>query len=233
MFHSPPAVKASATIAGTLYEDLRNDILYARLRPGERLRSDVLKERYGGGVGTAREALNRLRAEGLVVQEDQRGFRVAPVSLDDLAELTKTRCWVNAVAVTESIANGDQAWEEAVLLAFHRMSRFAPAAADDTASFMTLHQLHRTFHSSLYAACGSRWLIAFAETLFDGAVRYQNLARAAYRGERDYHAEHRAIMEAAIARNAPLAIATLDRHIQDTADRIARIGLDQREGMSA
>jgi GntR family carbon starvation induced transcriptional regulator len=228
MLHAPPAIKGNGTIAGTLYEHLRNDILYARLGPGQRLRSDVMRERYGGGVGTAREALNRLRAEGLVVQEDQRGFRVAPVSLAELAELTKTRCWVNEVAVTASIANGDQAWEEGVLLSFHRMSRFAPTA-DDTASRMMLHQLHRTFHASLYAACGSRWLTAFAETLFDGAVRYQNLARADNSDDRDYDAEHRAIMEAAIARNAPAAIAILDRHFHETADRIARLGLERRE----
>jgi GntR family transcriptional regulator, carbon starvation induced regulator len=221
MFPLPASRTGTITVAGELYEQLRSDILNARLRPGQRLRNEALKARYGCGVGTVREALNRLRAEGLVTQEDQRGFRVAPVSLEELRELTKTRCWVNAVAVTASVANGDSAWEEAVLLAYHRLSRCVAAPAG-TEPRTKQRELHRTFHSALYSACGSRWLIGFAETLFDAALRYQSLAFPDERDPRDYDAEHRAIMEAVVARNAPLAVALLDRHFLDTAERVIR-----------
>jgi GntR family transcriptional regulator, carbon starvation induced regulator len=221
MFPVPAPRPATITVAGELYEQLRNDILYSRLRPGQRLRNEVLKARYGGGVGTVREALNRLRAEGLVIQEDQRGFRVAPVSLDELRELTQTRCWVNAVAVTASCDNGDAAWEEAVLLAYHRLSRSVSAGVTGDPT-LEQRELHRTFHASLYAACGSRWLIGFAETLFDAAVRYQSLAYPEVRDPRDYDAEHRAIMEAAVARKAPEVVAMLDQHFRATAERVAR-----------
>ncbi len=221
MFPVAASRPGTITVAGELYEQLRSDILSARLRPGQRLRNEALKARYGGGVGTVREALNRLRAEGLVTQEDQRGFRVSPVSLDELRELTETRCWVNAVALTASCANGDAAWEEAVLLAYHRMSRSVSRAA---AGEPTIEQreLHRMFHASLYAACASRWLIGFAEMLFDAAARYQSLAYPDERDPRDYDAEHRAIMEAAVARRAPEAVALLDEHFRATAERVAR-----------
>jgi GntR family carbon starvation induced transcriptional regulator len=221
MFPVPAAQAGAITVAGELYELLRGDILHARLRPGQRLRSEVLKQRYGGGVGTVREALNRLRAEGLVIQEDQRGFRVAPVSLDELRELTETRCWVNAVAVTASVADGDAAWEEGVLLAYHRMARHV-AGGPKSEPRARLRELHRVFHASLYAACGSRWLIGFSETLFDAALRYQSLAFPDERDPRDYDAEHRAIMEAAVARKAPEAIALLDGHFRATAERVER-----------
>ena len=156
----PDAPRRGSSLAASLYEDLRADILFARLRPGERLRSDALRLRYGASVGTLREALNRLRAEGLVDQEDQRGFRVAAVGLANLRELTKTRCWINVIAVGESIAHGDAAWEESVVLAFHRMLRTPPAGGEDAVRRST--EAHRTFHTSLYAACGSRRLIDFA-----------------------------------------------------------------------
>jgi DNA-binding GntR family transcriptional regulator len=221
MFPASTSPATPITVAGELYGQLRGDILEARLRPGQRLRSEALKQRYGGGVGTVREALNRLRAEGLVIQEDQRGFRVAPVSLDELRELTETRCWVNAVAVTASIAHGDAAWEESVLLAYHRMARHL-AATEKPDPHARLGELHRVFHATLYAACGSRWLIGFAETLFDAALRYQSLAFPDERDPRDYDGEHRAIMEAAVARNAPEAVALLDQHFRATAERVAR-----------
>ncbi len=213
------------SLVSVLYEQLRDDILFAQLRPGQQLRSDALRSRYHAGVSTVREALNRLRAEGLVVQEDQRGFRVAPVSLGDLRELTMTRCWVNAVAIPASLANGDAAWEEGVLLAFHRLHRPAWRGLDAPDRTM-LRERHRAFHSSIYAACGSRWMIAFADTLHDNAVRYQSLA-ISHDGTRDVQCEHRAILDAVLARDPGAAIALLDRHFWETVERLQRAPLSE------
>src|SRR5579863_1497051 len=94
------------TLATSIYARLRRDILRGVFRPGERLRLDKLGERYGIGITPLREALNRLSAEELVNREEQRGFRVAPVSLSDLEELTKTLCWISELALRESIKNG-------------------------------------------------------------------------------------------------------------------------------
>ena len=95
----PPS---STTLASAAYERLRRDIRIGRLAPGEKLRIDALRAIYEIGASPLREALNRLSAEGLVVQEDQRGFRVPPVSIEDLLELTRTRCWLNEIALRES-----------------------------------------------------------------------------------------------------------------------------------
>jgi len=65
--------------------------------PGEKLRIEVLRTRYDVGGTPLREAMNRLSTEGLVTQSEQRGFRVTPVSADELLELTRTRCWINEV----------------------------------------------------------------------------------------------------------------------------------------
>jgi GntR family transcriptional regulator, carbon starvation induced regulator len=67
--------------------------------------------------------MNRHSTEALVTQSDQKGFRVTPVSADDLLELTRTRCWINEVALRVSIARGNRGWEEQVLLALHRLLR--------------------------------------------------------------------------------------------------------------
>src|ERR1700732_630831 len=118
---------ASPAITRTraIYERLRRDIIQGTLLPGEKLRIEVLRTRYDVGGTPLREAMNRLSTEGLVTQSEQRGFRVTPVSADDLLELTRTRCLINEVALRESIARGGREWEESVLLAFHRSSRIA------------------------------------------------------------------------------------------------------------
>lgn len=213
---------APTTLASAVYERLRRDILVGRLAPGEKLRIDALRTAYDVGASPLREALNRLSAEGLVVQEDQRGFRVPPVSLEDLKELTRTRCWLNEVALRESIARGDTAWEERVVLTHHHLAR-TPVYAGETAKLDSeWERRHRAFHAALISACGSRWITAYCESLFDQADRYRYLSVYAHE-HRDFVGEHRAIMEAALARNTELAIRLLVQHVSKTAELVASL----------
>src|ERR1700731_3208285 len=124
------------------------------LLAGEKPRIDVLRTRYDVGGTPLREAMNRLSTEGLVTQSDQRGFRVTPVSADDLLELPRTRCWINEVALRESIARGGRDWEEGGLLALHRLSR-VPIVVDNSRMNPDFSELHRVFHAALMASCGS------------------------------------------------------------------------------
>jgi GntR family transcriptional regulator, carbon starvation induced regulator len=209
------------TLATSIYARLRGDILRGLFRPGERLRLDALCERYEIGATPLREALNRLSAEELVNREEQRGFRVAPVSLSDLAELTKTLCWIGELALRESIKNGDAAWEESVVLAAHRLSRVAREGEEGYASFNPeWEERHRVFHLALIAACGSRWLIDFYAMLMDRNTRYRYLAFADGSEPRDVEAEHQAIYDAVLAREADRAVAAANLHVSKTTDSV-------------
>lgn len=210
------------TLATSIYARLRRDILRGVFRPGERLRLDALSERYEIGATPLREALNRLSAEELVNREEQRGFRVAPVSLSDLAELTKTLCWITDLALRESIKNGDAAWEESVVLAAHRLSRIPREGEEGYASFNPeWEERHRAFHLALIAACGSRWLIEFYAMLMDRNTRYRYLAFADGSEPRNVEAEHRAICEAVLARDAAGAALAANAHLRKTTDSVA------------
>jgi GntR family carbon starvation induced transcriptional regulator len=208
------------TRTSAIYERLRREIIQGTLLPGEKLRIEVLRTRYDVGGTPLREAMNRLSTEGLVTQSDQRGFRVTPVSADELLELTRTRCWINEVALRESIARGDRNWEEHVLLSLHRLSRI-PIVVDNSRMNPDWSELHRVFHAALLAACGSRWLMDFNDLLFDCAERYRNLL-AVIGAVRDVHSEHRAIAEAAIERKTALAIGLLNDHYEKTSQTLLR-----------
>jgi DNA-binding GntR family transcriptional regulator len=218
---SGTAPGAHRTMASSVYDRLRRDILEGTLKPGERLPIDVVRARYGTGASPVREALNRLAAEGVVALEDQKGFRVPPISRTDLLELTRTRCWVNEIAVREAIARGDAIWEERLVVAYHRLSR-APRHSPEGANRVNpgWERLHREFHTAVIAACGSQWFVEAFQTLFDRATRYRHLSINPA-PERDDMAEHRAIMEAALARDAAEAIRLLNAHISFTAEIVA------------
>ena len=218
----------SATRTAAVYEQLRNGIVSGRLLPGEKLRVEALREKYGVGGSPLREALSRLAAEGLVLQQEQKGFRVAPVSPADLMELTRTRCWINEIALRESLANGDAAWEEQVLVAFHRLFRVPPRLPDEPdITNPAWSRLHQAFHTALIAACGSHWLIDFSNMLSDRADRYRNLVAASSSVERDMLGEHRELMEAVIERKTEQAIALLNAHISKTADLLLAASTDE------
>lgn len=110
------------TINAAVFRRLRADIVACRLAPNERLRVEALRGRYGVGGSPIREALMRLEAEGLVTLEQNKGFRVSPVSTEHLIDLMKTRIEIECIAVRWSIEKGGVAWEADLVAAFHRLA---------------------------------------------------------------------------------------------------------------
>lgn len=228
-----PLRETPNTLATSAHERLRLDILAGQFQPGEKLRIERLRERYDVGSSPMREALNRLAAEGMVEQRDQRGFYMPTVSLDELEELTRTRCWLNEIALRESIARGDAAWEEGVVLALHRLSR-TPTSDPRAPQVVPIEweKAHAAFHRSLIAACASRHIIEFADSLSSHANRYRHLSAQKQGPHRDTHGEHRAIADAVIARDTDRAIALLNAHFQATTAIVKSLDLSNLNAVS-
>ncbi len=83
---------AAPTRTEQVYARMRSDILAGHLTPGAKLPFAELVARYGGSTSVIREGLTRLVEQGLVQAEPQHGFRVVPLSISDLDDLTTARC---------------------------------------------------------------------------------------------------------------------------------------------
>ena len=79
---------AATTRTEQVYARMRSDILAGHLTPGAKLPFAELVARYGGSTSVIREGLTRLVEQGLVQAEPQHGFRVVPLSISDLDDLT-------------------------------------------------------------------------------------------------------------------------------------------------
>jgi DNA-binding GntR family transcriptional regulator len=220
MARTPALVTAqgTATRATSLYDQLRTDLLDGSLNPGSKLAIEALGERYASSQTPLREALNRLVADGLVQRREQRGFVVTDISAVDLAEITKTRCWLEEIALRESIAAHGTAWEEALVLAHHRLAK-TPRSLDaqrfvDNPDW---EPLHRAFHRALISGCGSRWLLGFCEQLADQHHRYRRLSAPRAFTTRGVTGEHQLLLEAALGGQADTAVALLKAHFERTA----------------
>ncbi len=110
------------TISSRISGMLREQILKGELAPGSKVNLDRLREQHDVSISPLREAVSRLVADGLVEFEDQRGYRVVPVSRENLAEVIMLRSELEVMALRQSIAHGDLEWESNVIRALHRLT---------------------------------------------------------------------------------------------------------------
>ncbi len=219
------ARKSPETLASSVYQRLRSDILKGRLEPGSKLRLQHLAKEYAVGNSPLREALNRLSSNGLVTREENKGFRVSPASIAELQELIRTRCWLEETALRESIAHGDVAWEERVVIAFHRLSKHE---SDINGSMLrrssAWEAAHRDYHLALLSACGSDILLDFCQQLQERTLRYRSLVEVVE--YRDIHecSEHRKIQDAVLERDVEKAVEMLHAHYSVTLEIITSSG---------
>ena len=205
------------TLTLEVYERLRVDIRSGNLRPGVPLRMEWLKTSYDVGATPLREALSRLAAEYLVTTEGKRGFRVAPVSLREYKELVSLRNNIERQALEIAVVNGDDDWEAEVVGALHRLSK-APSGPQvvETHSVEEREKRHRSFHVALIAACDSTWLLRIWWQMTAHLERYRRVSlrgdTTTSEGAQRIEAEHRAITDAVLARDAAAAVALLHEH---------------------
>lgn len=202
------------TVANATYERLKHDIIFGKLKPGAKLKLETLKDDYAASVSTLRETLNRLTSEGFVSAAEQRGFFVSPVSAGDLNEIANLRVLLECHALRESLQKGDDDWEADVAGAYHKLSTAeALMKARNDADLETWKEYDWQFHLSLIRACNSTNLLGLHATLFGKYLRYQILVLT-YRGE-VAREEHKALFDAALARDGDAATKLLTQHIMN------------------
>ncbi|MFN7104282.1 MAG: GntR family transcriptional regulator [Pseudorhizobium sp.] len=210
-------LQEKTTLATAVYQKLRSDIIRGVFRPGEKLRIEGIAASYEAGSNAVREALSRLSAERLVDRHEQRGFSVPAIALDDWRVLVRTRCWLETRALQESIRNRTDAWEEAIVVAFHRLSRYRSESIEDRAAW---EDAHRNFHRALIGNCGSPWLIEFCDILADHSTRYISISNAYRQVPRDGQAEHEVLMKSVLNGTADEACTFLVTHYSKTLQTI-------------
>jgi DNA-binding GntR family transcriptional regulator len=198
---------------------LRAQILTCHLQPGKKLKIAELQKKLGVSQAAIRESLSRLTSEALVEAAPQRGFFVAPISEELLKDAYAARIDVESAALARSIQSGDEEWEGNLVGAHHRLSRTPePRGALGDASGDAWFRAHNNFHFALVAACKIKSLLRVRLQLYEQTERYRRLAIPVERGVRDTKAEHRALCEAAVARDVEGCVKLMQEHLQKTTE---------------
>lgn len=212
-----PVTKGEKTKVTVIYAALRQEIMNGSLAPGSKLKTRKLSERFSVGLSPIREALSRLSSDGWAIQSDRRGFSVAPMSLEELRDLSLARMMVFETALRASIANGDADWEDRVRQASAYLAGLGAPQNLEGPEAEQWHRAHRTYHMVLHDSCGSQRLRGFCAQLFDEFERYRHLGKTHIARTISVVDQHNAITEAVLARDADRAAALLVDHFKGAA----------------
>ena len=203
-----------ATVAH-IVERLREDILAGRLVQGTRLVECNLTARFGVSRGPVREALRRLAAEGLIEHTAHRGAEVRRLSARAIAELFQIRVEMEALAARLA---AECAAEDARASFF---AAIAPIFDDRPRAGLGYFAENAAFHDALMALAGNTQLSELSSRLRLPLIMAQIgdvLTPAVVAAS---IAEHRAIAEAILRRDADAAAAAMRAHLQRAA-KLAR-----------
>lgn len=211
---------------GSTYDRLKGDIIHGLFRPGEKLLMSSLKDRYALGVGPLREVLSQLVAEHLVVAVNQKGYRVAQMSLAEMRDVYEARARLESMIVRLAVTRGNDAWEASIIAHAHTLSKVVEVRTPQ--EMVELWDTrHKAFHNAIAVGCGSRSLLQARSFLSDQAERYRQiwlkrtvLSEDALKLKRDEHAE---LVNAVLSRDADKLEEMTLRHLMTPVPIIARI----------
>ena len=194
---------------------LKQDILTGFFVAGDKLKMSALKERYQVGVNPLREALSQLVVMQLVQVQDQRGYRVCPVTQTELVDIYDTRAHIESLCVGLAIERGDEAWEASIVAAAYRLRSNADLLKAD-GDLQAWEKLHQGFHYAIAKGCGSEELLRVRLDLYEKASRYRNLwlQHNAGHGAFDVNQmEHEQLVIAVLARDLESSKKLIFQHI--------------------
>ncbi len=219
-------MKENAAIS--VMRKLKDDIITGKLYPAQKLVIAKLKDRYGVGVGPLREALSLLVGDELVKVEDQRGYRVSGISIDDMCDIYQTRARVESLCLQLSIENGDDDWEGRILGQSHSLFKLKDVSQKNgELDIDEWDRRHDIFHSELVSNCGLNNLLNLRQTLRDKALRYKHIwlkknISSDYLFKENF-IEHQELVDLALKRKDKIACELIYKHLNIPVDIIKDI----------
>ena len=219
LFHPQPiAMPAQSLAPRALYEEVaelvRQRIFNRELEPGSGIDELKLAEAYGISRTPLREALKVLAAEGLVTMKVRRGAYVTDVSDKDLADVYHLLALLESDAAAVVAEQASDA-ELAELRALHAELE---ASTQERERFFVINE---RFHTRLLEIADNRWRQQMVSDLRKVMKlnRHNSLLKTGRIAES--LAEHRAVVDALLARDAVEARKFMQRHFQSGLEAAA------------
>lgn len=203
------------------FQQLQMEIIQGILKPGEKLKVEPIKQRFGIGQSPVREALSKLSAFGLVEVEENKGFRVAPVSLADIYDTYATFTAIENMALALAIKHGDNEWEAQIIAQLHKLSSIE--LTKKPVSKAAWIEQNYNFHLALISGCKSPMLLEIRRHLYMKFDRYCQMSYQLSQYKlHDNHQAHQELARAVLQRNSKEAKKLMTEHINGSLEDIIK-----------
>lgn len=191
--------------------EIRSAVLSGEMRPGMRIRQELLAAHFGASRIPVREALKQLENEGLVVLAPNRGAWIADVNSEESIEVYKIREVVEPLAILESVPH----LTDADINSLDAMVR----ELETVTSLEDYIQLDREFHLRTYSGARMRQLLAMVEQFWNSTQHFRRkfVNETFAKGGLPFSdPQHLLLMHAIRARDAEAAQVVVRLHIRRT-----------------
>lgn len=207
---------AKLSLGERVYEDLRIAITLGEIPQGQVFNEADLIARYKVSTSPLREALTRLRQDGLVKVIPRRGYAVVELTLRDFHELVQMRM-INEGAAAELAAPRitDQHIRE-----MQRLSSVSLATGDPQ-SYRNFMQANQAFHELIASISENARLVKATKQTFDEIQRVL-FAGLSEIDDGDLKHDHDDIIAALARRDGPAARKAVIAHVKQSRDRVVQ-----------
>jgi DNA-binding GntR family transcriptional regulator len=151
--------------AKTPVDVIRNHILNLSLAPGARIDDRLLMEQFGMGRTPAREAFNRLAAEGFIIIQRNKGAYVRPL------DIQQVRQFFDAYGASERLVGFFCQTRDPNLIDNLRAIESQYEAVSKNSLYLDMTRLNSEFHKRIAVASGNEYIHDFANRLYNHARR--------------------------------------------------------------
>lgn len=193
-----------------VYHRLVERIRAGDLKPGERVREEVVADMLGVSRTPVREAFARLLARGLL-ENTSAGLAVSNLNRSQVMELYALRARLEGAAAAFAAENASPV----ELASLRHAAALFESRQGSTAESAFANIM---FHEAIYEAAHNRYLVRMMEDLNDSLATLPDTTFALPGRTEAACAEHRAIVEAIELRNPVLAEVAARAHIANALD---------------
>ncbi|MBR3592122.1 MAG: GntR family transcriptional regulator [Clostridia bacterium] len=206
----------SISLADQVFEHLETDILSGKYQKGEILTESKLSLELGVSRTPIREALRRLEQEHLI-EEAPKGVIVVGISDKDLADIFEIRAALEGKAAYLAAQNYTEEQMNVVREALEFQEFYLGKQDPDR-----IKSMDSRFHETIYKMSGSTIFYDVLMPLHKKILKYRKASVSDSSRAAASVAEHRAIYEALLARDAQLAERLISEHLDNAYKHICK-----------
>ena len=181
-----------------------------------------LQECYGAGFSPLREALFSLQESGIVLLEENKGFKVNKFTAAQIVDMRNVLMKIEVWALELAMEQGDAQWEADIVSTLYKLAEIEKTRKRPSYQLWGIHNMD--FHTCLVKGCNSPILMAMREKLYQKAEWYHFLFYT--HSEEAFsinHQEHEDLAMAVIKRKKRLALTLLKAHFRDWSKQVIPI----------